>query len=266
MSDEEAFFCDTNILRFLVEHPNKWERLRKYLQENNYRLVFSPIQFIEFKKIPRYHDGLTKLLSSVPSSFTKGSTKILEEEISNYPSSAKIELFHKPSINEIIGKHLGNFGFQLLLDSINAEILWDSMNDMKPKYMDLFSWLPTTLPSASEKIEVDFMLHNFGVVIGELRKVNQEFVKSFRESPNSLKVDYFCGAHVSAAYVYYRYILKGITPEPSDVGDIHQVFYFPYCREIVTEKSMSSIIYQLKRERDIMANTSVKTIRFIRSL
>jgi hypothetical protein len=192
--------------------------------------------------------------------------KILEEEMANYPSSAKIVLFHEPFINEIIGSHLGNSGFQLLLDSINAEILWDSMNDMKPGYMKLFSWLPTTLPSLSEKIEVDFMLHNFGVVIGELRKVNQEFVKSFRENPNSLDVKHFCGVYVSAAYVYYRYILKGITPEPSDVGDIHQIFYFPYCREIVIEKSMSNILYQLKHERDIMVNTSIKTVRFVRSL
>ncbi|GEM_PF-5165363 len=266
MDNEEAFFCDTNILRFLVEHPSKWESLKKYLQENNYRLVFSPIQFIEFKKIPRYHDGLTRLLSSIPSSFTKGSMKILEEEIANYPSSARINLFHEPSINKIIGNHLGNFGFQLLLDSINAEVLWDSMNDMKPKYMDLFSWLPSTLPSASEKIETDFMLHNFGVVIGELRKVNEGFLKTFRDNPTSLKVNYFCGAYVLAAYVYYRYILKGIAPAPSDVGDIHQVFYFPYCREVVTENSMSNILNQLKRERDIMVNTSVKTIKFARSL
>jgi hypothetical protein len=86
------------------------------------------------------------------------------------------------------------------------------MNDMKPGYRKLFSWLPTTLPSLLEKIEVDFMLHNFGVVIGELRKVNQEFVKSFRENPNSLDGKHFCGVYLSAAYVYYRYILKGITP------------------------------------------------------
>jgi hypothetical protein len=101
-----SVFCDTNILRFLVEHPDKWENLKIYLQKNNYRLVFSPIQFIEFKKISRILDGLTRLLSIFPSSFTKGAMKILEEEIANYPSSAKIVLFHKPSINEIIESQL----------------------------------------------------------------------------------------------------------------------------------------------------------------
>lgn len=266
MGNEKAFFCDTNILRFLVEHPGKWMNLKKYLENNKYRLVFSPVQFIEFKKIPRFHNGLTNLLSTVPSAFTKGSMKIIEEEIVNYPSPIKVSLFHEPTINEIINSHLGDFGFQLLFDSINAEILWDSLNYLKPQYMELFSWLPTTLPSQPNKVEVDFMLHNFGGVVGELRKVNQEFVNTFRGNPSSLDVKYFYGAYLSAAYIHYRYILKGITPEPSDVGDIHQVFYFPYCQEIVIEKSMSNILYQLKHERDLLADTSVKTIRFIRSL
>lgn len=174
--------------------------------------------------------------------------EILREEICKYPSPAEISLFHEPSINEIIRAHLGNFGFQLLLDSINAEILWDTMNDKKPGYLELFFWLPRTLPSPpeKEKVDVDFLLHNYGVVIGELEKVDRNFVKTFRASPSSLDVKYFRGVYLSAAYIYYRYIFRGINPGPSDIGDIHQVVYFPYCREIVIEKSMSNILFQLK--------------------
>ncbi len=263
--EEKAFYCDTNILDYLVKNPDKWANLRNYFHRNNGRLVISPIQVIEFKKVPKYHAGLTELLYRVPSSFSKSWMQVLAQEIALYPNPYEPDFLHSPTINQIIDFYLGKFGFQLFLGSDNVDLLWDGMDAKKRGYMELFSWLPTTLP-AKDKIDVDFHLHNYGVVIGEIQKISDEFTQGFRSSPDSLNVKYFRGVFLAASYVYYRYILRGIKPEPSDIGDMHQVVYFPYCREIVIEKSMAGILYQLKRERGILPNTSIKTIKFIRSL
>lgn len=128
-------------------------------------------------------------------------------------------------------------------------------------------WLPTTLSkSRSEKsIDVDFALHNRGVVLQVLRDVAPDFVESIRGNPDLFNERAFPGAHLHAAYNYYRYVLKAMKPKPSDTPDLHQVSYVHYSSMSILEKSMAGTLRQSKSERGLLSN-AVQSIRHLRAI
>ncbi len=79
-------------------------------------------------------------------------------------------------------------------------------------------------------------------------------------------MELFHGSYIRAAYTYYRYIRKGMHPEKSDIGDIHQIFYVPYCDEVIVEKSVAGFLHQLQKDKRLLDQISIKSIRFVREL
>ena len=99
-----------------------------------------------------------------------------------------------------------------------------------------------------------------------LRKSGSSFREKIKSEPNAFNPMAFPGVYLRAAYIYYRYILKGLRPERSDTPDLHQLFYFHYCAKVITEKSMAGILHQLKNERGLLSNLEIQSIRHIRSI
>jgi hypothetical protein len=266
--NQRITFCDTNILRYLIDHPEKWTAFRRYLAETETSLSVSMIQLLEFEKLPNYYYGLLKLLSIMPANMLNWWKNILADEIKLYPvnTNSNINLILGNVIDGIIYTPSKHFSLKEILESNEISLLWDSFEQSKDHYMPVLSWLPSTSPKPSADQNIDFTLHNFGFVLSEIRDVDNNFIPSFKGRYDELVVEAFKGSYLRAAYTYYRYIRNGMSPERSDVGDILQVFYMPYCANVIVEKSMAGFLYQLQRDKGLLNQVKIKTIRFVRNL
>lgn len=259
-------YCDTNILSKIVDNPENWPAFHKYLSETQALLVVSLIQIVEFKKVPHYHQGLSKLLLSTPSAIFKWWKNILREETKLYPTTEGLDPIVRPILTDLLHGASGQIELETLLGADDIELIWQTVDSSKEPYMKVISWLPSTAPNNKTFMDMDFKLHNYGVVADEIREVNQDLINALKGQADKFKPELFRGSYTRAAYSYYRYILKGLTPEPSDIGDIHHVFYAPYSDEMITEKSMASILHQLRKEKGLLPKTQIREIRFLRDL
>jgi hypothetical protein len=150
----------------------------------------------------------------------------------------------------------------------DVNLIWDEFESQKTSYEPVMDWLPTTLPKSksNETINIDFNLHNLGIVLRALSDIAPDFREKIKCESKVFNPMAFPGAYLRAAYIYYRYILKGMRPERSDTPDIHQIFYFQYCSKVILEKSMAGILHQLKNERGLIGNLEIQSIRHIRSI
>lgn len=224
------------------------------------------VQLLELKKLPRYYQGFLQLLSIVPANIFNWWKNILKYEVKYYPKSLIVNPVLGYIIGEMIQTPLERFSLREILESNELSLLWDYFEELKDKYMPVLSWLPSTSPKSGANHDLDFDLHNFGYVLGELGDVDDNFVPSFKGKYSELKPEIFRGSYLRAAYTYYRYIRVGMTPERSDLGDIHQVFYMPYCKTAIVEKSMAGFLHQLRNDKGLLDHVDIKSIRFIREL
>jgi hypothetical protein len=261
-------FCDTNILRYILDDPSRVNPFLLHLQKKSFTLALSLIQVIEITKIKRYHAPLADLIFSSEAHFFSWWKTIVAEEVDAYPATENIDPLSYPSIKSGYPGVSGRVELTLALSGQDLNILWREFEDQKKRYKPVMEWLPSTLPrtQAKQAIDIDFRLHNYGVVLQILRDVAPEFVEWIKQNPDSFDEHAFPGAYVHAAYNYYRYILKGMESEPSDIPDLHQVFYVQYSSKAILEKSMAGILHQLRNERGLLSNVEIQSIRHVRSI
>ena len=191
---------------------------------------------------------------------------MLKEETERFPDTSTVDSIQRPLISDYLSGFVGEFILQALFSAYQVDIMSQILNESKEQYMKIMSWLSTTAPSPKADANIDFEMHNFGFVLRELGDVNGPFVNMFKDQVDELKVKAFQGSYIRAAYTYYRYIKDGFAPQPSDIADMYQVFYMPYCKNVILEKSMSGILYRLRNDKGLLPETDIKSIRFVRSL
>lgn len=258
------FYCDTNILRFLVETKDKWKRLEEYLIVQKLILVISWVNIVEMVKLPKYHRDLSQLLLQVPTAILKMRQDIIRKEILEYPNKVN-NIINYPLLRFMLDSRDKVGQLQKILGAEDVEAMFSVLGELKLDYPPKMDWLKNTKPK-EDFIDTDFELHNYGWVVDDVRQENEEFVREFRDQPSHFRASHFRGSMLAAAYNYYKYILKTYEPGPTDVADLHQIYYFPYCKHIVIEKEMAGLLSQIKRERGLLAETKIDSIRFARTL
>jgi len=260
-------YCDTNIIRYILDTPNAPSRFAAHLRREDLQHGISVIQLTELLKLPRYHSALAELIYTAGSHLFHWWKSILVEEVGAYPNTHEPEVVSPWSLATWYSTSGGVEGLRCALAGSDISLLWEEFEDQKSRYRPVMDWLPSTLPKSPTKqaIDIDFTLHNHGVVLQILREIAPEFVESLKVDPLAFDPTYFRGAYVHAAYNYYRYVLKGMKATPSDVPDLHQVFYIPYCSIVIMEKSMAGILSELKRDRSLLCAVKIQSMRYARS-
>jgi hypothetical protein len=261
-------FCDTNIVRYILDDPARVDPFLRHVRHEGYILALSLIQAVELTKLPHYHASLAELIFSSDAHFFSWWKTVVEEEVDHYPATSDVDPLTHPSIPSHYPGPSGRADLTAALSGEDLSILWNEFENQKTRYKPVMEWLPSTLaPSpAASAVDIDFHMHNYGFVLGILRDVAPGFVESLKQDPESFSERAFPGAYIHAAYTYYRYVLKGYLPEPTDVPDIHQVFYVAYSTTAILEKSMAGILHQLRNERGLLGNVEIQSIRHVRSL
>ena len=268
MNAERVLFCDTNIIRYLLDAPSRASRFAVHLREEGLVHAISLIQFTELLKLERYHAPLAQLLFDAQSHIFRWWKGIVHDEAAAYPNTSGIHAMSRPNIASHYPGKEGQDDLGRALAGGDLELLWNEIEEQKRRYKPVMDWLPSTRPRSNtpKAIDIDFTLHNHGVVLQVLRDIAPEFVETVQQHPDSFTPRLFPGAYLHAAYDYYRFILQGMKSQPSDVLDIHQVFYIPYCGAAILEKSMAGLLSRLKNERSLLGDVEIHSIRYARSI
>ena len=97
-----------------------------------------------------------------------------------------------------------------------------------------------------------------------LRKNQPEFIKKVIDNKHPLKAEVFPSIQLFAYYIYYRYYLDNRQPrELSDFDDLFHLFYFPYCKIIILERSMCNILNKIKSHSKMLDGVKVTNIDFL---
>ena len=263
---KKLMFFDTNILREIINHKEKWQSLSQYLKSENLVVVISAVQFIELYKVKRLHNVVADFLLETPSFMFKWWTEILRDEVEAFPHTLRVQHLTFLSFQEMFS--LTNQGNKLrsVLEDPKIDLMWEAMELEKRQFLPIMTLVPKTRPKDQGFVDQDFELHNFGRILSDLRKVNQAFIDEKKDKLKPSDLEIFSGSFLRASFLYYKHVLKGAKPEPSDLGDYYQTFYIPYCAIAVVEKDMAGILHLLKKERKLLPNTEIKSIRFIRQI
>jgi hypothetical protein len=144
--NERLYYCDTNILRFLIDNPPKWPAFQKHLAALDAVLALSWIQIIELSKIPHYHQGVSKLLINNRSALLKWWKDLLIEETEHFPNTLMVDPIQRPLISDYLSGYVGEFILQALFSTYQVDLMSQILNESKEQYMRIMSWLPTTAP------------------------------------------------------------------------------------------------------------------------
>ena len=260
--------CDTNIIREVLSDEGYLDPFVQHIRDNEFLLALSLVQAVELFKITDSHRQLADLLFATDAHFFKWWKDIVAEEVGTHAGGQSIEPLAKSSIPAHYPGPAGRDNLRQLFAGSDIRALYSEFEDQKSRYKEVMDWLPSTTPQSGtqQATDIDFELHNYGFVLSTLRDVSPDFVEGIRGNIESFDPHSFPGAYLHGAYIYYRYILKGMRSAPSDVMDIHQVFYVPYCKKVILEKSMGSILHQLRRERGLVEGVAIEAMPHIRSI
>lgn len=263
--DTKLIYCDTNIIRLLAGNSDWQRRLRNYQQVENLRLAISLVQVLEIQKVLESHVPVVNLLIEFDAVILKWWPRILQDEISRYPNTSPIDPVFLELRKELPTHQQDTTRYATWLFGADSEFVWRVVEETKGQDTQVLDWLPSTKP-LQDLNDLDFGLHNFGRIVQQLKRANPDFMRRFVGRHSELDVTRFSGLLTREAYVYYRYILDGRQSVPSDIGDIHQAFYVPYCHTVITERSLSGYLNRLARIRGIANKTVVRTVDFFRDL
>ena len=260
--------CDTNIIREVLDDEGRIDPFVQHIHDNGYLLALSLIQAVELFKLVDSHRRLADLLFASNAHFFKWWKDIVADEVGAFGRGQPIELLSQPSIPAHYPGRTGREDLRRALAGSDIEALYSEFEDQKSRYKEVMDWLPSTTPQTrtQEATDIDFELHNYGFVLSTLREVSPNFVEGMKGNIELFDPNLFPGAYLHGAYIYYRYILKGMKSAPSDVMDIHQVFYVPYCSKVILEKSMGSILHQLRRERGLIEGVDFEAMPHLCSI
>jgi hypothetical protein len=264
----EYIYLDTNILSYLANHSGCWSKLSEYLFAEELFIAVSGAQLVELVDADCQHEALRNLLLLVPSAWVKPIEQIVDEEVAAYPNPRTSPLMMYITQAMLLEK---GDPFAKLKGYLGNGRLKAARRDQKhsiPQFIHgVVARKSNFPPSASGKyVKEQAGFFAWCIVLQWLASSHLSFVKQFKNNASELRAELFPSIYVYALYIYYKYYLQGREPKRSDFGDLHHIGSIPYCRIAVVEKDMCSILNQIKRNENVMPNTEVHNIDFIRNL
>jgi hypothetical protein len=254
-------YLDAKIISMTVEHPEWYRPLFNFLFKNNLYIAFSDALLADLSKATRKHDEFNTFFTILPSAKIKSFEAVIEEEVNSYPKIRTDTLLLSPTSSESSKQTIANWLIsdeikearrkQLLyaenikqhLESVKSNFLPSSHGKYNKGQAEMFAWL---------------------ITVEWLRKSHPDFMKKLIDNKRLLKAEAFPSIQLFAYYVYYRYYLDNRQPSVlSDFGDLFHLFYFPYCKLIILERHMCSILNKIKSHSKMLDGVKVTNIDFL---
>lgn len=264
MGQSNFVYLDTNILSALAKVQGKWPEIRAFLLDNNLTIAFSGINLVELSDATHLHTPISDLLLSVPSAIAKPTETILSEEISAHPQE-RTETLSNFSFSEAAAQGYTASDIALFFSSSGTRSARRDLNKhamlMPRQIEELKSNFP---PSQNGKYQLsqseDFCR---SIVLQWLGKVNPEFIRNLKINEFNPKT--FQTIWLYAQLVFLKHYLGDRrSTKLSDFGDFHHLAIISYSSLVVTERDLSSLLNQIKKQGSSLASTNIQNIGFLR--
>jgi hypothetical protein len=258
-----AYF-DTNIYSHLAKNTHLWNPLLGFLLANDLCFSFSSANLAELADAKSIHHKLADLLLCMPSAVIKTWDAILEEEVKVHPHRRTDSLLLDPIIRLLLDEN----GHEILRDWFTSDKLAESRADqlryarqMVTTHSRLKSNFPPSKSGKYTRQQADeFATYNVMQWLGD---THYSFLASFKDRPLDLHTEVFLSVRLYALVIFYKYYLGRREPKRlSDFGDLAHLCSLPYCKLVITERDLCSVLNQIKRNHDILDSTVVRDIDF----
>jgi len=253
-------YFDANIISMTVEHPEWYRPLFNFLFKNNLYIAFSEALLIELSQATRKHDEINTFLTILPSAKIKSFETVIEEEAKSYPKMRTDTLLLSPTNLEFGKQTISSWLFSdEIKEARRMQLLY--AENMKQYLESVKSNFP---PSTQGKYnERQAEMFTWLITMQWLRRKHPDFMKKLIDNKNLLKAEVFPSIQLFAYYVYYRGYLGNRQPKKlSDFGDLFHLFYFPYCKLIILERDMCSILNRIKLHSKMLDGVEVTNIDY----
>lgn len=259
-----AYF-DTNIISETAKSQSLRDRLSVFLGEYDLTLGLSTAQVAELADARELHTSLAALFFSVPTALLKTFDVIIAEEVEAHPQRRTRSLLMYP-VNRMLAE---DDGIRRLYEFLSSDELSEARSDqllhaqqMEARHAQLKG---NFAPSKSGKY-LRQQSDEFAdiQVLQWLVEDHRGFLEKMQADISGFHPEVFLSIRLYAHVLFYKYYLGNREPKKlSDFGDLGHLFYIPYCELAVMERDLCNILNQIKRNHDILENTSVKNIDFL---
>jgi hypothetical protein len=256
----ECVYLDTNIISIIFGHPEWYSRLFNFLFENRFYIAFSDALLTELSQAKRKHNDFNNFFTILPSAEIKSFETVIEEEVKSYPKTRTDNLLLRPT------------NLELDEQTITSWLSSDEIKAAREKQLLYAKKMRQHL----EIVKSNFPLSNQGKYsIGQaeifswmvtaqwLKESYPDFMKRLNDNRRLLKAEVFPSIQLFAYYVYYKYYLDNKQPkELSDLDCLFHLFYFPYCKLVIVERDMCSILNKIKFHSKVLYSVEIKNVDF----
>jgi hypothetical protein len=262
-SYSKCAYFDTNIISMIVEHPEWYRPLFNFLFEKHFYVAFSDALLTELSQATNKHADFNTFFTILPSAKIKSFEAVIEEEVKSYPKMRTDTLLLQPTSLEFGKQTITSWlisdeikearGMQLLyaknmrqyLESVKSNFPPSNQGKFNIEQAEIFAWMVTAQ---------------------WLRGSHPDFMKKLNDKRRLLKAEAFPSIQLFAHYVYYKYYLNNRQPKAlSDFGDLFHLFYFPYCKLLILERDMCSILNKIKSRCKMLDGVEVKNVDFFKT-
>ncbi len=261
-------FLDTNILSYIAKDETKNHTLSKFCSGNKISLAITPTHLGELSDATRLHEGLSKLLLTVPSVLLKNFDDITKYEVNSHP-----EIFKEDIVSFIYNSLLFESD---ALEKIAATFIKKELKEAREEQKKLALVMFERLESLKEnfpknkvgKYDINQLdTFEFFLTVQLLKKNHLDFLEKFKTEATLLNTKIFQGIRLYCTFLFYKYYIGQRKPkDSSEFGDFSHVQYFPYCKIVVTEKDNCSILNEIKRHSDVLNNVEIHNIDFLKKI
>ncbi len=259
-------YLDTNIISTLAKDRSSWPDLLSFLEAHDLTMGLSTAQVAELADAKRLHSDLVGLFVSVPTGVLKIWDTIVSEEVSAHPNFRTDPLLLY-SLNAIL---LEEDGLQKLFAFLSSPELYAARQDqlkyanqMEDRHSTLKENFPPSKSGKYTKHQADEFVDN--IVIQWLFRDHRQFLIESMKNVNGYNLKVFKSIRLFGYVNFYKYYLGQREPKKlSDFGDLGHLFYIPYCELAVMERDLCNILNQIKRNHDILENTIIRNIDFLK--
>jgi hypothetical protein len=253
-------YFDANIISMIVEHPELYRPLFNFLFENHFCIAVSDALLIELSQAKGKQADFNTFFTLLPSAKIKGLEAVIQEEVKSYPKMRTDTLLLRIANSES-GK-----------ETISSWLISDKIEEARKKQLLLAKKMKRHLESVKSNFPPSTQgrynkwqaeIFAWMVTVQWLKGSHPDFMKKLNDSKRLLKAEVFPSIQLFAYYVYYKCYLDSSQPRAlPDFGDLLNMFYFPYCKLIVLEHEMCSILNRIKSHFKMLDDVEVKNVDF----
>lgn len=257
---------DTNILSEVIK--NKYQEFQKLIEWTTSQkaiICFSLFTVLEIRKTPEIYKQFLELFSTIPCIVLKSHEQLLQDEMSVYPDSTKVNpvlvgfpgILAKAKLSEVFDKA---FSEEQIVED---EKRWNlGREDIVVGIKGLVkNFPPENDKYTKKKIRQFIQLAGFQQIAMRQR----DFAKSILDLGQAVDINAFPSVKMTSLVVFYKFYVDSRQPLTSDAFDIIIFSVVPYVDVIFSENHFVAMMKKIKSQDKFVDHINAFNIKHLRS-